>query len=567
MSTPKPDAEITKTEREQDDAAVPSQANPVHFATFSAHNAAAVHLLEAVQASCASHAPYLISDQETISYYLTLPSVANEPGFTPPAVDRWRLGAGPSATLTDKRIDCCRVELLLCPPGNTPGVKRARASIKHVHAVLYFHPDSGALVLRNLRSQAVLYRQGDVDAKDFPIYGGVKGQDSCILFRPRNHFRFGEYEFVLDFALDPEQREKFIAQRDTLLSRTHNFPSRHLAPIPTKDHFTLWNVRVHHAISQAADGPHDITYCGVQLHTGRPVAVKRMLYNKKTCQRVRRELEVASIFLGGHAGVLGSLDSWCQHDVSPPCRLEKCETPEDYERVFYSMPLAEYNFKTMPWAKLIFERRIGYLYQTLCGLDEIHTKGMIHGRIRPTCLLILPRPTSSVPSTASPQSLPTGAAISPAISSHSYEKSRHALWVAPEVSNSTEDNPDTTKKADIWALAASWLEAFAAVPNNIAINAKSFRQILKTLDTLHQKGKITKPFHRLLLRMLAWNPEDRPTTAEALSHVAWAPVRREMELQEDHNRREREDRIQGPDNGAKKVRVLSPDVEPAPLRQ
>ena len=357
----------------------------------------------------------------------------------------------------------------------------------------------------------------------------------------------------------PNSVTSFLAQRDTLLSRTHNStPSRHLAPVPTNEHFRLWDVRVHHAIPQGLDTPHDAIYYGVQLHTGIPVAVKRMLYDKNGSQHARREIEVASIFGADHAatGVLGSLGSWCEHGVSPPCWLES-QTPD--EDVFYSMPLAEYNFKTMPWAKLGFQRRGSYLYQTLRGLSEFHTKGIIHGRIRPTSLLILPRQASAQRSDQ-PDGLPEGASISSAVSSPA-GKPGVALWVAPELSSSTESNP-YTKEADIWALAASWLQAFAVIPNDIAIDAASYRSTIKTLDTLRTSGKITETMQSLLLQMLAWKPEDRPSVTEAMSHAAWAPVRKEIELRNRHVRQQREERIRGPDEGAKKVRILSPNLEP-----
>ena len=561
MSTPRTDYE-TERDEATEDAEADRADDRVRFATFYAHNAAAVHLLETVQASAASAS--LVSDEDTFAYDLVLPS-PNNAGASQPAASRWRIGSGPSAALAQKRVACCTVDLLLCPPGNSPGARRARGSIKSIHAVIYFHPESGVLVLRNVRDKPIVYQNGDVNANDFPIFGGVKGHDSCVLFRERNHLRFGDYEFVLEFNLDPRQLRKFRAQRDALLSRNHSLPSRHLAAVPAKDHFRCWNVRIHHKIpqgSQGSRGSHSTVYCGVHLHTGKPVAVKIMRYEKETQQRVRRELSVASLFSKDCTGVLGMLESWCEHSGSPPCRLEKCETPEDHEDVFYSMPLAEYDFETMPWTQLDFEGRIGYLYQTLCGLGQFHDREMIHGRIRPRSLMILPDPKSSASSPTSLRRLPTGAALSPAVSAHNYDKPRAAIWVAPEVWTSTEDDPYTTK-ADIWAIAASWLTAFVHVVKDKAIDKRSYRALLKTLDAEHEKGKITGPFRSLLLRMLAWDPDDRPSVEDALAHEAWAPVKRRIELQENHDRRDREDRIRGPDNGVKKVRLLSPEAEPA----
>lgn len=85
-----------------------------------------------------------VSADDTFAYFLTLPG-PDDPG---PAVGKWRLGAGHSALLSEKRVASCRVDFLLCPPGNSPGSKRVRQSIESIHAVFHFHPDSGMLILR-----------------------------------------------------------------------------------------------------------------------------------------------------------------------------------------------------------------------------------------------------------------------------------------------------------------------------------------------------------------------------------------------------------------------------------
>lgn len=183
---------------------------------------------------------------------------------------------------------------------------------------------------------------------------------------------------------------------------------------------------------------------------------------------------------------------------------------------------------------------------------------MIYGRIRPTALLILPREqlaTSLEPT----EDAPERAVISPAVSSHE-DGPGAALWMAPEAWSSTEDKL-CTEKADVWALAASWLQAFAAIPSNVATDARSYQRILKTLDALRSSGKITDTFQNLLLWMLAWSPEDRPSVAEAMSHEVWGPVIRRMESRKEISRRQREEMIQGPGDEAKKVRILSPGGE------
>ncbi|KAK4169449.1 putative serine threonine protein kinase [Cladorrhinum sp. PSN259] len=579
MATPRPD--YSEAECTSDDAITESFTSTsddntekaVQFASFLPDNAAAVHLLEIVQASPASSSPAcLISDEDSIAYLLSLPPLSDIPDgdeALASANGRWRIGAGPSQRLIEKGVACAKIDILLCPPGNSPGTKRARESIKSAHAVLFFHPESGVLVLRNACSKPIIYQYGDADGEDLTIYGGVKGRDSCVLFRVRNCLQFGDYHFVLEFNLDPLNHDRFREQRNAILSLSNARPSQHLALVPTEDHLRCWDIRIHHLLYYGEHGSQ--IYCGVQLHTGKPVAVKKMRYKRDSQDRIRNEIRVASLFSDSHPGVHGLISSWCEHGDSPPCRLDQCESSEDHEDVYYSMPLAEYDFDSMPWAELDFVQRLSYFHQTLAGLIKLHERDIYHGRIRPNSLLIMPGTTSlhsrerdsPIPETT--HHLPTKAVISPAVSAQPYGKPSHPeCWIAPEVWTSTAENP-CTAKTDIWALAASWLPAFVIVPSDVRINKRTYRVMIKTVEDQHRKGKISTAFRNLLLKMLAWDPKDRPSAEEALDHDAWAPFLMERELRGERVRRDRNKRIQdaklGAVGGIKKVRVLSPEVE------
>lgn len=532
----------------------------VQFATFSAHNAAAVHLLETVQANprVACLKPVSVGADDTFAYFLSLPG-PDEPG---PAVGKWRLGAGHSALLSEKRVASCRVDFLLCPPGNSPGSKRARQSIESIHAVFYFHPDSGMLILRNVRSKPIIYLGGCVDGADLTLRGGV-GSGSCVLFRERNYLRFGDYEFVLGFNLNLKHYEKFRAQRDLLIF-LHNRgihdgqirPSQHLAPVPTQEHYTNGHVRVHRKLWE---GKHRDLYCGVHLHTGKAIAIKKLRFAKGMLSRVRNEMRVANLFKGSCEHVLGLHDRWRAHCTLSPCRVDECKLAEHQDE-YYSLPLAEYDFETMPWTELDFDGRLGYFHQTLLGLGKLHDKDVMHGRIRPRCLMILPglRSTASVPD--SPFHLPTRAAISPAVSADGYDKPADGYWVAPEVWASTAGSP-YTDKADIWGLAASWLWAFTTPPKNSRIDKTAFASLLLTVEDRKTAGAYPGSFRDLLVQMLAWDPRDRPSVQEALAHRAWDSLRRKAEIQQELAKRDREDRIRGSGSGVKKVRVLSPELD------
>lgn len=381
----------------------------------------------------------------------------------------------------------------------------------------------------------------------------------------RNYLRFGEYEFVLAFR-HPRDSDEFRARRDKALMLSQGtYPSRHLDLVPNPTHFTLGNTRIHRRL---VEGPVTSLFCGVRLHTGEPVAVRQLNFTKETQRRVLNELKMMSRFSGNQNGILGLIDQWCEHGMSPPCQLhKKWETSRDDEQMFYSMPLAEYDFESFPWSSLDFDNRLEYFHQTLAALREIHQSGIIHGAIRPRSLMIMLDTRSTLaPSQldSSRHHLPNRVAISnfayAVARSHLSRKPKRAVWVAPEVWASTTETP-YDKKADVWSLAVSWLRAFVYPPEHAEIDQPGYRRLLKTVDDIYQKGKITEPFRSLLLRMLAWDPEHRPDIGEALASDVWESVVRRQASEREAVRRERDDRIKGPGDGVKRVRVLSPEGE------
>jgi serine/threonine protein kinase len=295
---------------------------------------------------------------------------------------------------------------------------------------------------------------------------------------------------------------------------------------------------------------------GVDIYTGCPVAVKKVEIKAKTRQHILRRLQVACQYKDKlHKGVLGVIDTWCGHKPSPPCLFNKrSETVNRCRHVSYSMPLAEHDFLNMPWVKISTNTRLLYFYQTLTGLAELHRQDITHGNILPGSLLIL-ADTKGDP-TSDSRSLPKRAAISLYI--RRLEKPNASVCVAPEVWKPEEDLDES--KADIWALAASWLFAFVRPPSNIKITQESYHTLQKTLDNQSKKGFIPDPFATLLRQMLAWDPQDRPSAADALANETWGPVLTHGRSLEDDRKRKRMEKMQNSSTHTRRVRVLSPDV-------
>ncbi|KAI1191942.1 kinase-like domain-containing protein [Nemania serpens] len=554
-----------------------NQASPkgLHFATFEPGSTSAVHLLEMVKITASPDhylSQCLISNDEHLLYLLSLQPVTGEKSAS--ALGRlgtWRIGAGPTTQLREKGVPCCEVDLLICPPGRSVGSRVARESIGSVHAILQIHAASGALLLRSTCKKPIIYMRGRTDDGHLTLHGG----DSCLLFHQHNHLRFGEYEFVLSFSLDtPEDRDDFRAQRNRLLLHNHGqWPSQHLDLFPSTSHTISFDVSIHRMLSQHTGR---CTYSGIRLHTGEPVLLRRIHFDPGTQRWVRNELRVAAMFdATACSGVLGMLgQAWCEHGMSPPCQIESESPAED---VYYATQLAEYHFLSMPWSKLGMglDVRLDYFHQTLKGLDELHDKGLIHGQLRPESLVLVPTQENhqggnlnqklSPLSHDSPPYPPMTAAISDLgwAKASLYRDSKPyntGAWVAPEVWISSTEAP-YTNKADIWGLAMSWLPAYVQIPADVKLTRTNFGKIQATVKSVFKKGHITKPFCDLLLSMLAWDPDDRPSIQDILANKVWIDLQRRKESEQEMTRMERERRLRdiGPD--AKKVRVLSPQAE------
>lgn len=114
-------------------------------------------------------------------------------------------------------------------------------------------------------------------------------------------------------------------------------------------------------------------------------------------------------------------------------------------------------------------------------------------------------------------------------------------------------------KADVWALAASWLCAFLVPPAGLVrINEGFYCGIVKSLEKRCRPQSISKPLYNLLILMLVWDPNNWPSVKEALQYTAWEPMQRWEQEKDNRTRREIEEVIQGPPNRAKRIRLLSP---------
>ncbi|EHK22556.1 uncharacterized protein TRIVIDRAFT_200858 [Trichoderma virens Gv29-8] len=551
--------------------------NDILFATFSAANDAAILLFELIQAKASP--PNLVSDGNSIGFELSLPvtsdhhdSSGSDTGSetssdTGLGSDRleWKIGAGASPAMVDKGLVQNNPQIVLCPPGTSPASQAVRKYIKDFHASIYVHAKSGVLMLKAICDRPMIYEQGDMHDNDLELGLGKWGDGiSCVLRREKNYINIGPYRFLLKYATQSRKTyHSFTAHiNDCVKSAYHGLvPSSlfNFIPMASPYNKTRWNVWLHQQIPTT-----DVT-TGVNIYTGQPVAIK-MLRNRDLIHARQRIVNLLQMALHNQnkqdSGILGIIDVWCDHQTSPPCLFD---APGNHPLtecrcIYYSMPLASYNFLNLPWSKLAADMRLLYLHQTLLGLAELHGQGLVHGNIRPGSLLILGDTTRKL--RLNTKTLATQKVVLSLSMSQIDKKMFHrtSICVAPEVWQNGGATAELDRtKLDIWALASSWLYAFATPKHGNIVTSDTHRRLQGHLGKISEVYHHLAPFTALLRKMLAWDPQDRPTVTEALASDAWQLVWTEKQKDEDKKKQKRKAKMQS--DGAKRVRVLSPQEQ------
>lgn len=182
------------------------------------------------------------------------------------------------------------------------------------------------------------------------------------------------------------------------------------------------------------------------------------------------------------------------------------------------MPLARHDFLNMPWASVDGNIRLALFRQTLQGLQHAHSHGIMHRDVAPKNLLVISTdpPRAGLcdwgKSTRSTRDIVTTLGPFDA--------------VAPEVWTANESNP-YDKSIDIWSLGYTWLNTIQR-PADLHERPRTGRfrnsALLRSIEALRTTDppRISADLAQLLSRMLAFDPRQRPTAGEALSHRVWA---------------------------------------------
>lgn len=191
------------------------------------------------------------------------------------------------------------------------------------------------------------------------------------------------------------------------------------------------------------------------------------------------------------------------------------------DKLYLISPLAIGDFSSLRWDKLGYCVKIGLLRGPLKGLETLHNAGYMHRDITTRNMLVV--------SLNPPDAVLCD--YGKAIESQSETDSRIGLipTLAPEVN--TEGRRRYSCKIDIWGigyicclmLLGSYMRESLDMrkrPNKAWHDA-----IMTQLSHYARLRPAESNFTDLVRKMLAWEPADRPTAAEALQH----PCMRELE--------------------------------------
>lgn len=223
--------------------------------------------------------------------------------------------------------------------------------------------------------------------------------------------------------------------------------------------------------------------------------------------------------------------------------------------VYYSMPLAEYNFADMCWADVDGRSRLRYFRQTLAGLRTMHSRGIVHGNISPKALVLQLDEATENTKAVDANSLPSlRAAISNLsnawLTSHSRSRAgcvdhpEENPWIAPEIWDGSTRELTISMPADIWGLAVTWLHTFSPTLHG-KITIENYKLLVQHVDKY-----VPGPLRGLVQQMIAWQPSKRPGAEEVLAHESWEHILDKKS----------QNKSVGIAN-VKRVRLLSPETE------
>ncbi|KAI4287219.1 MAG: hypothetical protein L6R35_003520 [Caloplaca aegaea] len=337
-----------------------------------------------------------------------------------------------------------------------------------------------------------------------PIY--LRSGDSRVMYAKSNLFSVGGLQYRLVFApFNRQQYLNFVQQRNHMMQTCGlKAPHHALSAVNRREDTRRGLVVTHGTMGR---GGYGWIYSGVDVVTGRPLAIKEHKPIKASyMEPITNEVNLGRMFNETH-GLLPIFNDWCEHRLDDVCN----KFPQ---AVYTSSPLAICDFWKVEWVKANVRDAIQAFHGPLQGLATLHAHGFIHRDVHRGNLFLM--------SVHPPVSLlgDFGKVIKAEVHQDSNLGPRDTR--APEVDGRTW----YTNKIDIWSMGYAMVMCIAlpSFPYPQPFDLQIWhREAMDFLDSDIDPSDDDKKAMDLIRCMLAWDPSERISAAEALRHDAFLP--------------------------------------------
>lgn len=297
----------------------------------------------------------------------------------------------------------CGVDLLTTFLG-TPS-----RGIIDTHGIIYFHSQSGYLMIKGVNDQHPVRYMLDNELKD------LGAEQSHMLWQSTNVFYLGHVEFSLTYSrLDASAlRSLRRALKKAFEQGGLSTPESRLPVLPNQTPLKRLGSAV--AYVYVGSGGYGMVGVGVDISTGDPCAIKSVPIKKaSTLREMINEIEISLKFgvrtespdhwreeacrlmsLQDTAGLLQAWSVWCDHGkhFGPGehdhvnAALTTCSLPDHIHIV---MSLAKGSFDAIKWKEYDLDDLIDIFYGVLLGIAVLHEAGYMHRDLTFKNMLLMP---------------------------------------------------------------------------------------------------------------------------------------------------------------------------------
>ncbi|KAI9676520.1 MAG: hypothetical protein M1817_000678 [Caeruleum heppii] len=365
------------------------------------------------------------------------------------------------------------------------------------HARLVHNLSTGILMIQTDYNRRVL-----LDGK-LSIQGGKQA-----ITTTSTGIILGDLAYSLVFTnLNEDVYKAQLSALRTEVGMTDSEPPPSLGPIPSATHYDIMGYTVQGVF---AEGSTCTVAAGIKKDEGSAVAVKRMKRNKHNFDSIQKEIDVLRR-IGQHPRVCCLVEDLFSGGSDKAAGRHQI----DEVHLIYS-PLAMKSFFDVIESDLSDDHRAVLVKQSLQGIAYIHQQGIMHRDIKPRNMAL----TS--------EHKPRAIIIDFGLASWDERSIDHRVgtiaYLAPEVMElkTGQGSQSYDKTIDIWALGLSALELFMRQhTSHKPIDRVRYDTFTRALDSDPSKSV---PLHRLLGRMLQWEPTQRISASGALLDPALCAV-------------------------------------------